>query len=120
MSVSLTQVESIENVQQPTAAELGLLFEALQSNDVEVVDVAVTVLEDCGPPHPEAVQFVARQIDSGNHADVVFWCCTLLGRLENPGVEISNVLAALIDDSKTPLNVRNRAVAMLKKLETKV
>ena len=80
----------------------------------EVVEWAVSALEEMGPPEPSDLSNLAKLLADQN-SDVGYWAATLLGRLETNAADAVEQLMAALNGSKSPA-VQERAAWALGKI----
>jgi len=80
----------------------------------EVIEWAVSALEEIGPPDPSDLHALANLLANQN-SDVGYWAATLLGRLETGAASAVERLAATLNESKNPA-VQERAAWALGKI----
>jgi hypothetical protein len=105
-----------EYAQHPELAlqNLAELLSLLESDDESSMNFANEALENCGPPECKDIDFLLKKVTS-EHALVVYWASTLLGRI--PGekidapkrVSIQQELCSVISKQSFDLPARERA-----------
>lgn len=84
------------------------LCRCCSDSDEQVSQWSAAALEELGPPAVDELDSLVELTTSTE--STAYWAVTLIGRLESKAAPAAKHLAGLIENEKTPVEVRNRAI----------
>lgn len=84
------------------------LCRCCSDSDEQVSQWSEAALEELGPPAVDELDSLVELTTSTE--STAYWAVTLIGRLQSEGAPAAKHLARLIENEKTPVEVRNRAI----------